>query len=583
MGQVMKRHKASLYVSLFGTLTVVLSACQASESHKTRSATTQDWCFSGGPIYTAKDVSPEATAIAVKDGVITYAPKDAPEDDWCNTYAGQSARQVALNGAALYPGFTDGHAHLIGIGLRELQLNLDQVQSLAALQEAVRSAAANTPKGETIYGRGWIETHWPEGRFPNRYDLDAVTTDHPVILERADGHAVVTNSLTLTQAGITRTTPSPFGGDIRKMSDGNHAGEPSGLLVDNAQKLITDILPSLTPERRREAYIKASEVYAQRGWTNIHSMSVDPADINLLNQLAHEGEIKIRVYNSIDLLDDGDIMDAMHPEGDVKNALITTDAVKLYADGALGSRGAALLAPYSDDASNVGLMTLTAETMLPILEAALRNGIQINTHAIGDKANREVLGWYKEAFERIPKSERKRAKPRWRIEHSQILDVADIQAFAELGVLPSMQPSHAIGDLHFAVDRLGKERLRGGYAWQSLIDSGTLIIGGSDAPVEVGDPRIEFYAATVRKDLSGYSNDAWYPQEKVTPQDALKMFTVWPAYGAFQENELGTLDVGKAADFTIFATDIMTAAPQDILNAEVVMTIVDGRVAYERP
>jgi len=227
-------------------------------------------------------------------------------------------------------------------------------------------------------------------------------------------------------------------------------------------------------------------------------------------------------------------------------------------------------------------MTLKEEHASSILEAALRNGTQVSIHAIGDRGNREVLQWYKDALDAIPVSERANPDPRWRIEHSQIIHVDDIPLFAKYGIIPSMQPSHAIGDLFFAVDRLGKERLAGGYAWRSLIDSGAVIAGGSDAPVEVGDPRIEFYAATVRKSLDGYSNDAWYPDEKVTPQEALKMFTTWPAYAAFQEDSLGTIDVGKSADFTVFATDIMTAAPEDILTSEPLMTIVDGKIAFER-
>jgi len=254
----------------------------------------------------------------------------------------------------------------------------------------------------------------------------------------------------------------------------------------------------------------------------------------------------------------------------------------LAVDGALGSRGAALLEPYSDDKGNSGLMTLKEDQAKSILRAALRNGTQVNIHAIGDRGNREVLRWYIEALQAVPEADRANPDPRWRIEHSQIIHVDDIPLFAEHGIIPSMQPSHAIGDLYFAVDRLGKIRLAGGYAWRSLIDSGAIIAGGSDAPVEVGDPRIEFYAATVRKGLDGYSNDAWYPQEKVTPQEALKMFTAWPAYAGFQENELGTIEVGKAADFTVFATDLMTADGADILTAEPVMTIVNGKVAFER-
>ena len=246
-----------------------------------------------------------------------------------------------------------------------------------------------------------------------------------------------------------------------------------------------------------------------------------------------------------------------------------------------GHAGAALLAPYSDDAKNSGLMLLKEKQARSIFDAALRNGTQVNTHAIGDRANRMVLDWYEAAFDRVPEAQRAEKNPRWRIEHSQVIEPEDIPRFVELGVIPSMQPSHAIGDLHFAPDRLGKDRLMGAYAWRALIDSGVIIAGGSDAPVEVGDPRIEFYAATQRKDLKGFSNDDWHLEQRVTPQEALKMFTIWPAYAAFQEDETGSIEVGKKADITIFGTDIMTASGEDILTTKPLATMVGGRLVFD--
>ena len=567
-------------IILISAAAIILSACQSKTTQNTLNQ--NEWCITGGTIYTANDTRPTVEAVTVKDGKITYAG-DA-KGDWCRDNTSNNRRKVDLDGAAMYPGLTDGHGHLIGIGLREMTLNLEGTKSVKDLKTRLASVVKDTPKGETIYGRGWIETHWPEKRFPNRYDLDDVSPDNPVILERADGHAVVVNSQALTAANITANTKAPYGGAINKNGKAEPRrgkNEPSGMLIDNAAKLVESLMPQLTDERKEAAYIKGAELYASRGWTNIHSMSVNPDDIPMLNRLANESKIKIRVYNSIDLLDHKNMPHMISKTGG-DAPTITTRAIKLYADGALGSRGAALLEPYSDDKGNSGLMTLKEEQANSILKAALRNGTQVNIHAIGDRGNREVLQWYKNAFEAIPVSERANPDPRWRIEHSQIVHIDDIALFAEYGIIPSMQPSHAIGDLYFAVDRLGKERLAGGYAWRSLIDSGAVIVGGSDAPVEVGDPRIEFYAATVRKGLDGYSNDAWYPNEKVTPQNALKMFTAWPAYAAFQEDTLGTIEVGKAADFTIFETDIMTADAADILTAKPVMTIVNGKVAFER-
>lgn len=539
--------------------------------------TSNSWCISGGPIHTADDKLPLAEAIAIRKGLITYVGKNT--GNWCAEFGGNSSQIIELAGAAAYPGLTDAHGHLIGIGLREMTLNLEGTASIKDLQYKLRTAVADASPGETIYGRGWIETHWPEGRFPTRQDLDAVATDNPVILERADGHASVVNTRVLETAGITGETESPFGGAINLDAD----GQPTGMLIDNAVSLVQKLMPELTQERKREAYIKGAQLYASRGWAGIHSMSVDPADIRMINALANSGDIKIRVYNSVDLFPTRteQTLTRVTQMKDIQNKLVTTRAVKLYSDGALGSRGAALLAPYSDDEKNSGLMLLRESQAKSILDAALRSGTQINTHAIGDRANRRVLDWYEEAFARVPKNQWAEQDPRWRIEHSQIVDMADLPRFKELGVIPSMQPSHAIGDLHFAPDRLGKDRLAGAYAWRALIDSGAIIAGGSDAPVEVGDPRIEFYAATQRKDLKGFNNEDWNEEQKVTSQEALKMFTLWPAYGAFQEDETGSLEVGKKADMSVFATDMMTASGPDILTAKPVMTMVDGRLAFD--
>ncbi|MGJ8564194.1 MAG: amidohydrolase [Alphaproteobacteria bacterium] len=556
-----------------------LAGCGQNKSHDSAETPADtvatSWCFSGGPIYTSIDAAPTAEALAVKEGLITYTAANAPEENWCETHAGAGAQNVNLGGKALYSGLTDSHGHLLGIGLREMTINLEGTLSVTEMQDRLKTPASETPKGETIFGRGWIETHWPEKRFPNRQDLDSVTADHAIILTRADGHAAVVNSAALKAAGITRDTKAPFGGDILK----DENGEPTGMLIDNAINLVNSLIPILTEERKKEAYIKASEVYSSRGWANIHAMSVNMDNLPLMMELSRSGDIGLRVYNSPDIKN-ADALTRLQAVDTSNSDHITVRAIKLYSDGALGSRGAALLAPYSDDPKNTGLLLITKERIMPILERSLRDGIQVNTHAIGDKANQLLLDWYEEAFQSVPASERAIADPRWRVEHAQILTLPDLKRFQALGIIPSMQPSHAIGDLHFANDRLGPERLKGGYAWRSLIDSGSIIAGGSDAPVEIGDPRIEFYAAVTRKDLKGFSGKYWYPEEKVTRQEALKMFTIWPAYASFQEDKTGSIEVGKAADFTVFETDIMTAKPEDILTAKVAMTIVDGKLIY---
>jgi predicted amidohydrolase YtcJ len=486
---------------------------------------------------------------------------------------GEATALVDLAGAALYPGFVDSHAHLLGIGMRELTLNLEGVSSIEELVDIVAAAAQETPEGETIYGRGWIETQWPEKRFPSRADIDEASDAHPVILERADGHALVANSMALERAGVTRETADPDGGRIER----DAAGEPTGMLIDNAMSFVAALVAAPSETARREAYAVGADVYAAYGWTGVHNMSVDLADLALIDAEAAEGGLAIRVYNAIDKT--GYEAIAAGPRRN-NSGRIVTRAVKLYVDGALGSRGAALIEPYSDRPDTSGLLLMTHEEAAPLFERALRDGVQIATHAIGDRGNKLVLDWYEEAFAKVPADERKVANPRWRVEHAQVLRHEDIARFSKLGVIASMQPSHAIGDLYFAPARLGDARLDGAYAWRSLLDAGAVIAGGSDAPVERGDPLIEFYAAVARKDLEGKFGPEWRPSQKVSRAEALAMFTSAPAFASFQEADLGTIEVGKKADFTAFSKDIMTAPEAEILTAKTAMTVVDGEIIY---
>ncbi len=532
-----------------------------------------DRVFWGGPIWTDDEAHPQAEAVAVRNGRVVYAGDRAQ----ARTMVGAKTEVVDLKGAAMFPGFTDAHAHLREIGERELTLNLEGSASLAEAMQRLKARIAETPKGQVLIGRGWIETHWPEARFPTRQDLDAVSPDNPVLLQRADGHALVANSAALKLAGITRDTSAPFGGQILKDS----AGEPTGMLVDTAMGLVEKIRPQETDAHKTEAYRAAFKVYSAYGWTGLHYMSVEYDDTLMLEAFAKKGELPLRVYN------------AVTPEGaqrlikggprEAADGRVITRTLKFYMDGALGSRGAALLEPYSDDPKNVGFLQMKEADVLPVWEAALRAGIQVTTHAIGDRGNREVLNWYEDAFKAVPAAERKVNPPRWRVEHAQIVNPADIPRFAKLGVIPSMQASHAIGDLYFAPKRLGEERLKGAYAWKSFIDSGSIVPGGTDAPVERGDPRIEFYAAITRRSLDGFQGPDWHPEEAVDRATALKMFTLWPAYASFRENELGKIARGYRADFTVFDVDFMRADPKDILKARAMMTVLDGKPAYRAP
>jgi predicted amidohydrolase YtcJ len=571
-------------VAIASISTLLLSGCQQSNSgekqtstNSTLSTSAPDLCIDGGTIYTGVISAPQATAVTVSGGKIVDVLTG--DGDYCAQFTDGKTKTINLASNSMYPGFVDAHGHLLGIGLREMTLNLEGTPSIKALKEKLAVEVKKTDTGTVIYGRGWIETHWPENRFPTRQDLDEVAPNNPVILQRSDGHAMVANSAALKLARITPDTKPPFGGDILKDNDGN----PTGMLIDNAMGLVSGLQAELSDERRAAAYIKASEVYAGYGWTGIQSMSVNAQDVALIERLSDEGKLKIRVYNAIDMQDANTVLDGITQNGaeTSDNNKIVTRAIKLYADGALGSRGAALLEPYADDPNNTGLMVTTHEDIMPILERALRDGIQISTHAIGDRANRLVLDWYEETFNKVPVNERKIADPRWRIEHAQIVEPGDLTRFSQLGIIASMQPSHAIGDLFFAPDRLGHDRLRGGYAWRTLIDSGVIVAAGSDAPVERGDPRVEYYAAVARKGLNGFSNDDWYPNEKVTRAEALTMFTAWPAYAAFAESSAGTIEVGKDADFTVFSQDIMVIPENDILSVKTAYTIVAGDIVHQ--
>jgi hypothetical protein len=524
----------------------------------------------GGPIHTADDAMPTAEAVAVRDGRIVYVGDAAGAE----ALIGTETEIVELDGAALYPGFTDAHVHILGVGSRERTLNLEGTESITDLQDRVRDAAAELPEGSVLYGRGWIETHWPEDRFPNRQDLDAAAPDHAVVLTRADGHALVANSLALERAGITAESEAPEGGDILR----DEAGEPTGMLIDTAMYPAEALVGELEGAERADTYAEGATVMASLGWTGGHDMSVPYSDVAMIEGLADEDRLPIRVYVSVN--PDGLAALARETPRIADDGRVITRAVKMYMDGALGSRGAALLEPYSDAPSNQGLMLSNEDETLSAFTEALRAGVQMNVHAIGDRGNRLLLDWVEAAYAAVPPEERAIENPRWRDEHTQIVDPADIPRFAELGVIPSMQPSHAIGDLFFAPDRLGEERLDGAYAWRDLIDSGAVIAGGSDAPVERGDPRIEFYAAVARRALDGTQTEEWHPDQAVTRQEALRMFTAWPAYASFREDELGRIAVGLRADFTVFSEDIMTIPEEDILTVEPVMTIVDGEVVY---
>jgi predicted amidohydrolase YtcJ len=532
--------------------------------------------FEHGNFYTAADSQPRAEAVVIVEGRITFVGKST--DALRRAPAG--AQRIDLHGVTVLPGLTDAHAHLDGIGQRELTFNLEGTASVEELKNKLHERSTQGNPGDWLFGRGWIESRWTPPAFPTRQDLDAAAPERPVVLRRADGHALVANSLALKRAGIDRNTADPAGGSILK----DASGEPTGMLIDNAQNMVLHLLPPPTDAERA----KALEIGAQRsvrlGWTQLQIAGNSFHEVELICQLYGQGRIKLRLYDAI--YGPGPDVDRLLSEGPSLHGCggkLPVRGIKLYIDGALGSRGAALLAPYSDSPASSGLLLNTEATLFPILTQALRRGIQVETHSIGDRGNRIMLDLYERAFAAVPAKQRAIAEPRWRIEHAQILSPADIPRFARLGVIASMQPSHAIGDLYFAPSRLGPERLRGAYAWHSLLDAGAIVAAGTDAPVEKGDPLIEFYAAVARRSLQGFADANWHLEQRVSRAQALKMLSLSGAYAAFQEKERGSIEPGKLADFTVLSGDIMTIPEAEILRTHVLMTIIGGEVVYAAP
>ena len=534
-----------------------------------------DVVFKNGNVYTANDKAPQAEAIAVKADRIVFVGTNAA----AQRYVGPSTRVVDLHGHTVLPGFADAHQHLSGVGQREMTLNLEGTTSLEDLLAKVKARVDQAKPGEWVTGRGWIETHWQPPVFPTRWDLDKVAPNNPVILGRADGHGAVANSAALKLAGVDKNTPNPFGGEISK---DKKSGEPNGMLLDAAQGLVRNRVPPTSAADAERAVVLGVKRDIELGWTQIQDAGGTYADVAIFKKLYAAGTIKLRIYKAV--YGPGPNATRLIAEGPTIGAFdnrFTLRTIKVVSDGALGSRGAALLAPYSDQPDTSGFLTVKAEELRPMLIEALRKGIQVETHAIGDRANRFILDEYEMALKAVPPGERKVAEPRWRVEHAQIVNPEDIPRFAKLGIIPSMQPSHAIGDLFFAPSRLGFERLAGAYAWQSFIKSGVVVPGGSDAPVERGEPMIEFYAAVARKDPKGFSTEGWHPEEAVTREQALKMFTLWPAYAAFEEKLRGSIEVGKLADLTILSADIMKIPEAEILKTRCVMTVINGEIVFE--
>ncbi|MEW6509470.1 MAG: amidohydrolase family protein [Bacteroidota bacterium] len=537
-------------------------------SHSVRRTATM--LLVNGVIYTVSDPVPRHGAIAIRGGTIAAV---GPSEDLRSSFDADTV--IDLHGKPVYPGFIDSHAHLEGLGAALMNLNLSGIASAAEAAARVAAAAREPAHGGWIRGRGWDQNRWPGKRFPDRHVLDRVCPDIPVFLKRVDGHAVWVNSKVLSLAGITRQTPDPPGGRILR----DARGEPTGVFVDNAVNVLEAVIPPPSREERIEAIRRAVAACLSFGLTEVHDMGVDREGVELYASMIESGQFPFRVYVAVDgsSRETWEYFRRSGPLVGGFNGRLTVRAVKLYADGALGSRGAALFESYADEPGNRGLTLTSTKDLLAAATQSLESGFQLCTHAIGDRANAIVLDVYQEAFE---DDARKGREGRFRVEHAQVLAPAEIPRFAKLGVLPMMQPTHCTSDMPWAESRLGPTRVAGAYAWRSLLRAGSIIPGGSDFPVESPNPLLGVYAAVTRQDPDGSPSGGWYPDQCMTREEALKSFTVWGAYAGLQEKVKGTIEPGKWADLVVLSDDIMTIPAAAIPQVRVEMTLVGGSIVY---
>ncbi len=490
------------------------------------------------------------------------------------TAKAKGARQVDMGGRTVLPGLIDAHGHVFGLGQQLTQLDLSGTTSLAGALSAIADYAKANAGYAWIRGRGWNQENWKLGRFPTAKELDAVESDRPVWLERVDGHAGWANSRTLALAGITKNTPDPAGGKIQR--DAN--GEATGVLVDAAQELVTKVMPAQTEAEGRMVLDKSLQEIARVGITAVHDAGIGVAEDRLYRDYADKKKLTARVYAMIGGTGaDFDQLAKNGPLKDYADGMYALRAVKLYSDGALGSRGAALIKPYSDEPHSHGLLFFKSAEMDAMMTKAMRKGYQVNVHAIGDAGNKQILDIYQKEL-KATKSEAQRH----RIEHAQVVSAQDIPRFQTLGIIPSMQPTHATSDKNMAETRVGPERIKGAYAWRSFLYQGSRIACGSDFPVESPNPFYGIHAAVTRMDHAGQPVAGWYPNQAMSLKEAFRCFTLDAAWAGHQENSLGSLEPGKHADFIVIDRDLFRMSTYDIFKTGVLETWVGGKQVFKK-
>ena len=527
-----------------------------------------DLVVTNAQIYTSDVNRPVVEALVVRAGRIAFVGSNRG----ALALAGPRTERLDLAGKTVITGMVDAHAHLLGLGQALRTVDLVGTRSYDEVIARVVERAKTARPGEWIRGRGWDQNDWADTRFPTHAALSRAVPNNPVYLTRVDGHAALVNAKALELAQVTAATPDPSGGRFIRDS----ANNPTGVLVDNAQGIVGRVIPVPSRAELKEQTLAAIAEANRWGLTGIHDAGVAPEGIAVYEELAKEGRYNLRNYVMVRSSDS--VLDEILRRGPQKalyDGRLWIRAIKLVADGALGSRGAALLEPYSDDPGNTGLITTPPERIKSVAVRALKAGFQLNVHAIGDRANRIVLDQFEAALREVPTADH-----RFRIEHAQILRYQDIPRFAELDVIPSMQGSHQTSDMYWVPNRLGWARAQGAYAWRSLLNTGVVIPNGSDFPVEAVNPLISFHSFFTRQDADNFPPGGWMPEQRTTRQEALLSITLWPAYAAFMENESGSLTAGKYADFVVLDRDIMAVAPEAVLGTHVLLTVLGGKAVY---
>lgn len=549
----------SLSVLILFLSLVILSCRQKNPSPITVIQNVKGYTFYDGTLR-------EFSAIQFREGKVVDVYSDTTFENSTDTEV------IDGEGRTMLPGLIDAHGHVMGLGFQQLSIDLAGTQSLDAALQKVEEYGADHPDLNWIQGRGWNHTHWEINRFPTAEELDQVEKERPVWLSRVDGHAGWANSKAMELAGIDVDTPDPDGGKI--IRDEN--GAPTGVFIDAAMRLIEEVIPEPTEETQKRALEEALQQMRSHGLTTVHDAGVSIDTLRLYKQYADRDSLTTRIYGMIS--GTGATFDTLSQDGPVKSYaddLLALRSVKLYADGALGSRGAAMIEPYSDEPGNRGLLFTSEEEMTAQILKTASAGFQTNVHAIGDRANRIVLNAFANVRDSLG-----RQNLRHRIEHAQIVAPDDIPRFKSLDIIASMQPTHATSDMNMAEDRVGPERIKGGYAWQKFLDQGTVVAFGSDFPVEHVNPFYGLYAAITRQDHQGNPEGGWYPDDRVSREQALRSFTLDAAYAAHQEKVLGSLEPGKWADFILVDRNIFDIPVRDIWQTKVLETWVAGHKVF---